>query len=328
MSRGQRAARSSPPARLEGPEDWYRDAIIYELHVRAFADSNGDGVGDFNGLTHRLDYLADLGVTAIWLLPFYPSPLRDDGYDIADYRTVHPDYGDLRQFKRLLNAAHDRNIRVITELVVNHTSDQHPWFQRARHAPAGSPERDFYVWSDHPDRYADARIIFSDFETSNWTWDPVAERLLLAPLLLPPARPQLRQPRRRGRRHRHARLLARHGRRRPAPRRRAVPPRARGHQLREPPRDPRGAQAAAQAHGRPLPGPHAAGRGQPVARGRRVVLRRRRRVPHELPLPGDAAAVHGPAPRAPHADRRHHGADARSRRPAASGRRSCATTTS
>ena len=176
MSRGERAARSAAvPSRIDGPADWYRDAIIYEAHVRAFADSNGDGIGDFRGLAQRLDYLADLGITALWLLPFYPSPLRDDGYDIADYRTVHPDYGDLRQFKRFLGAAHDRHIRVITELVVNHTSDQHPWFQRARHAPPGSPERDFYVWSDHPDRYADARVIFQDFEASNWTWDPVAE---------------------------------------------------------------------------------------------------------------------------------------------------------
>ncbi len=171
-SRGRHGRRRA--ARSVGPEDWYRDAIIYELHVRAFADSNGDGIGDFSGLAQRLDYLADLGVTAIWLLPFYPSPLRDDGYDIADYRTVHPDYGDLRSFRRFLAAAHARNIRVITELVVNHTSDQHPWFQRARRAPPGSPERDFYVWSDDADRYADARVIFSDFETSNWTWDPVA----------------------------------------------------------------------------------------------------------------------------------------------------------
>ena len=175
MSRGQRTARStSLPTRVDGPPDWYRDAIIYELHVRAFADSNDDGIGDFNGLAGRLDYLADLGVTAIWLLPFYPSPLRDDGYDIADYRTVHPDYGDLRQFRRFLAAAHDRKIRVITELVVNHTSDQHPWFQAARRAPAGSPDAEFYVWSDTTDRYADARVIFQDFEQSNWTWDPAA----------------------------------------------------------------------------------------------------------------------------------------------------------
>ena len=172
MPSPSRPGRSTP--RPEGPLDWYKDAVIYELHVRAFADSNGDGVGDFTGLSHRLDYLADLGVTAIWLLPFYPSPLRDDGYDIADYHRVNPDYGDIRAFQRFLTAAHERGIRVITELVVNHTSDQHPWFQRARRAPAGSPERDFYVWSDRADRYADARIIFQDFETSNWTWDAEA----------------------------------------------------------------------------------------------------------------------------------------------------------
>jgi len=168
----------APPAATPTPEesDWYRDAVIYELHVRAFADSNGDGIGDFTGLTRKLDYLAELGVTAIWLLPFYPSPLRDDGYDIANYDTVHPDYGDLRAFKRFLGAAHDRGMRVITELVVNHTSDLHPWFQRARKAPAGSAERNYYVWADQPDRYADARVIFSDFESSNWTWDPVAEQ--------------------------------------------------------------------------------------------------------------------------------------------------------
>ncbi len=154
--------------------EWYRDAVIYELHVRAFADGNGDGIGDFTGLLHRLDHLSDLGVTAIWLLPFYPSPLRDDGYDIADFTGVHPAYGDLRTFKRVLAEAHHRDLRVITELVLNHTSDQHDWFQRARRAPVGSPERDFYVWSDDPGRYSDARIIFGDFETSNWTWDPVA----------------------------------------------------------------------------------------------------------------------------------------------------------
>jgi maltose alpha-D-glucosyltransferase / alpha-amylase len=155
-------------------DDWFRDAVIYELHVRAFADSDGNGTGDFDGLTSRLDYLSDLGVTALWLLPFYPSPLRDDGYDIADYRAVNRDYGTLRSFRRFLAAAHDRNLKVITELVINHTSDQHPWFERARTAPPGSPHRDFYVWSDDPTRWSDARIIFQDFESSNWTWDPVA----------------------------------------------------------------------------------------------------------------------------------------------------------
>ncbi len=160
---------------LEQHPQWYKDAIIYEVHVRAFHDSNGDGIGDFRGLKQKLDYLQDLGVTAIWLLPFYPSPLRDDGYDIADYHNIHPDYGTLSDFREFLDAAHDRGLRVITELVVNHTSDQHPWFQRARRAAPGSPERDFYVWSDSPQKYQEARIIFQDFEHSNWAWDPVAE---------------------------------------------------------------------------------------------------------------------------------------------------------
>jgi len=153
---------------------WYKDAVIYELHVRAFHDSNGDGVGDFPGLIQKLDYLQHLGVTAIWLLPFYPSPLRDDGYDVADNRGVHPDYGTLADFQRFLGEAHARGLRVVTELVMNHTSDQHPWFQRARRAPEGSPERDFYVWSDTQERYKDTRIIFQDFEASNWSWDPLA----------------------------------------------------------------------------------------------------------------------------------------------------------
>ena len=153
---------------------WYKDAIIYQAHVKAYADSNGDGIGDFGGLMTKLDYLQSLGVTAIWLLPFYPSPLRDDGYDIADYYNVNPQYGTLDDFKAFLSEAHARGLRVITELVINHTSDQNPWFQRARRAPKGSPERDFYVWSDTADLYKDARIIFKDFEPSNWTWDAVA----------------------------------------------------------------------------------------------------------------------------------------------------------
>ncbi len=153
---------------------WWLDAVIYELHIRAFADSNADGIGDIPGLIGRLGYLQELGVTAIWLLPFYPSPLRDGGYDIADFKKINPAYGDLRSFRRLLDEAHRRGLRVITELVFNHTSDQHPWFQRARTSPAGSRWRDFYVWSDTMDRYRDARVIFQDFETSNWSWDPVA----------------------------------------------------------------------------------------------------------------------------------------------------------
>jgi len=154
---------------------WYKDAIIYEVHVRAFYDSEDDGMGDFRGLTRKLDYLQDLGVNTIWLLPFFPSPWRDDGYDISSYTDVHPAYGTLRDFQTFLKQAHRRGIRVITEVVLNHTSDQHPWFQRARRSPPGSRWRDFYVWSDSPDKYPDARIIFKDFETSNWTWDPLAK---------------------------------------------------------------------------------------------------------------------------------------------------------
>jgi maltose alpha-D-glucosyltransferase/alpha-amylase len=161
---------------LESDPQWYKDAIIYELHVRAFADSDADGIGDFRGLAGKMDYLQDLGVTAVWLLPFYPSPLKDDGYDIADYTQVHPSYGTLKDFRLFLKEAHARGLRVITELVLNHTSDEHPWFQRARRSPPGSPAREFYVWSDDPERYKEARIIFKDFEHSNWAWDHLAKQ--------------------------------------------------------------------------------------------------------------------------------------------------------
>ncbi len=157
-------------------DDWYHDAVIYQLHVRSFFDANDDGIGDFSGLTSKLDHLQELGVTAVWLLPFYPSPLRDDGYDIADYTAINPDYGDLRQFKRFVREAHARGLKVITELVINHTSDQHPWFKRAVKAPKGSRERDFYVWSDTPEKWPDVRIIFEDFETSNWQWHGEAQQ--------------------------------------------------------------------------------------------------------------------------------------------------------
>ena len=155
---------------------WYKDAIIYELHVRAFKDSNSDGIGDFPGLLEKIDYLQDLGVTCLWLLPFFPSPLKDDGYDISDYLNVHPMYGTIEDFRTFLAAAHDRDIQVMIELVVNHTSDQHPWFQSARQAPRDSPERNFYVWSDTEEKYKQSRIIFSDTERSNWSWDPVAKQ--------------------------------------------------------------------------------------------------------------------------------------------------------
>ncbi|MBK5255769.1 MAG: maltose alpha-D-glucosyltransferase, partial [Vicinamibacteria bacterium] len=169
-------------AAVPGPDDaisddplWYRDAVIYQLNVKAFLDTNDDGMGDFKGVTAKLDYVKELGVNTIWLMPFYPSPLRDDGYDISEYEDVHPHYGSLDDFKEMLNEAHKRGLRVITELVINHTSNEHPWFKAARNAPPGSPERDFYVWSDTDQKYLGTRIIFTDTETSNWTWDPVAK---------------------------------------------------------------------------------------------------------------------------------------------------------
>ncbi len=163
------------PAGLAPNPLWYREAVIYEIPIRSYCDSNGDGWGDIPGLITKLDYLQDLGVTALWLLPFYPSPMRDGGYDIADYTSVSPQYGTLDDFKRLLDEAHRRGLRIITELVVNHTSKDHPWFERARRSPPGSAARDYYVWSDTPDKFTDARIIFKDFETSNWAWDPEAK---------------------------------------------------------------------------------------------------------------------------------------------------------
>src|SRR4051794_40766432 len=165
----------SKPLPLENDPLWYQDAIIYEVHVRAFFDQSGDGMGDFAGLTQKLDYLQDLGVTAVWVLPFCPSPWKDDGYDISDYANVHPAYGTLRDFQNFLKEAHARGLRVISELVLNHTSDQHAWFQRSRRAAAGARGRNYYVWSDSPELYKEARIIFKDFEASNWTWDPVAK---------------------------------------------------------------------------------------------------------------------------------------------------------
>jgi maltose alpha-D-glucosyltransferase / alpha-amylase len=164
-------------APADAPPDaarWYKDAIIYQLHIKAFYDSNADGMGDFRGLTEKLDYIRDLGVNTIWLLPFYPSPLRDDGYDVADYRNVNPLYGTRADFQHFVREAHKHELRVITELIVNHTSDQHPWFQAARRAPKGSNKRDYYVWSDDPTKYSGTRIIFTDTEKSNWAWDEVA----------------------------------------------------------------------------------------------------------------------------------------------------------
>jgi maltose alpha-D-glucosyltransferase / alpha-amylase len=174
VTRARLHSRRSPAGGLAPDPQWYREAVIYEIPIRAFCDSSGDGIGDLPGLTSKLDYLTDLGVTAIWLLPFYPSPMRDGGYDIADYTSVDPVLGTVEDFRGLLAEAHARGIRVITELVINHTSRDHPWFQQARRSPPGGAARDFYVWSDQPTGYREARIIFNDFETSNWSWDPVA----------------------------------------------------------------------------------------------------------------------------------------------------------
>ena len=206
---------------------WHKDAIFYELHVRAFKDGNDDGIGDFIGLTSQLDYLKELGVDCLWLLPFFKSPLRDDGYDVSDYRAIHPDYGTMADFERFLEAAHARGLRVIADLVMNHTSDQHAWFQAARRSPE-SPFRDYYVWSDTDQGYRDARIIFVDTESSELVLGPGRQGLLLAPLLPPPARSELRQSRRPGGDARHHDLLARQGPRRLPVRRRALPLRAGG----------------------------------------------------------------------------------------------------
>jgi maltose alpha-D-glucosyltransferase/alpha-amylase len=163
-----------PKSQLTKDPLWYKDAVIYQLHVKSFFDANGDGIGDFAGLNAKLDYIESLGVNAIWLLPFYPSPRKDDGYDIAGYYAVSPDYGSVAEFKDFVAAAHARGIRVIIELVINHTSDQHPWFKKARESRPDSAARNYYVWSDTDKKYADTRIIFVDTEKSNWTWDPVA----------------------------------------------------------------------------------------------------------------------------------------------------------
>jgi maltose alpha-D-glucosyltransferase / alpha-amylase len=310
------------------PDDphWYRDAVIYELHVRSFADSNGDGIGDFAGLTAKLDYLQDLGVTALWLLPFYPSPLRDDGYDIADYTAINPDYGTMRQFKRFVKEAHDRGLKVITELVINHTSDQHPWFQRAVKAPKGSR---------------------SATSTSGATPRPLARR----PHHLRGLRDLELDLARRGRSSTTGTASST-----TSPTSTSTTPRCSeavkdvldfwaetgvdGMRLDAIPylfeRDGTNGENLPETHEflkelratSTAPGPDVPRRGQPVARGRRRLLRRRRRVPHELPLPADAAAVHGGAPGGPLPDRRHPAADPGDPRGTASGASSCATTTS
>ena len=284
---------SVPPEKTESPSPvtndslWYKDAVIYQLHVKSFYDSGhsgDDGVGDFEGLISKLDYIAELGVNVIWLLPFYPSPRRDDGYDISDYCGVHPEYGTVDDVRRFIEEAHSRGIRVITELVINHTSDQHPWFQRARHAPPGSPERDFYVWSDTDKAYAGTRIIFLDTEKSNWTWDEEAKAYYWHRFYSHQPDLNFDNPAGAGRVPGRAALLAGHGRRWAQARRRPLSRRARRHQQRKPPRDARHSQTHSRRGRRPLHGPRASRRGQPVARRRPTIFRRRRRMPHAVPL--------------------------------------------
>ncbi len=285
-------------------------------------------MGDFRGLIAKLDYLQELGATAIWLLPFYPSPMRDDGYDIADYFDVNPHYGSLADFQAFLGAAHERGLRVITELVINHTSDQNPWFQASRRAAPGSSERELYVWSDSPEKYKDARIIFKDFETSNWSWDPIAKAYYWHRFYSHQPDLNFDNPGSARDGGEGARFLAGHGRRRSAARCHSLSLRARGDELRKPARDARLPEAIACAHGGKIPRPHAPSRGQSVAGRRGQILRRGRRVAHEFPFPAHAADVHGAANGGSFSDHRHPRADAGDSRQTASGRCSCATTTS
>ncbi len=299
--------------------------------MRAFYDSNSDGSGDLRGLTEQLDYLKWLGVDCLWLPPFYDSPLRDGGYDIRDFYKVLPEFGTVDDFVALLDAAHRRGIRVITDLVMNHTSDSHEWFQESRRNPDG-PYGDYYVWSDTSQQLRRRANHLRRHRGVELDVRPGAAAVLLAPVLLAPTRPQLRQPGRAGSDARRAAVLARPRHRRLPAGRGALPVRARGHQLREPARDARVPQALPQGHRRRVPRPGAAGRGEPVARRRRRVLRRsrhrRRRMPHGVPLPADATHFHGGAPRVAVPDLGDPRPDPGRSRTWRSGASSCATTTS
>src|SRR5581483_2201435 len=272
MSRYPNGMPQSPSHR-----DWYKDAIFYEVPIRSFSDSNADGIGDLPGLTARLDYIQALGVDCIWLLPFYPSPLKDDGYDISDFRDIHPDYGTLRDFRAFLKAAHGRNIKVIADLVLNHTSDQHPWFQEARRSPT-SPHRG---------------------------------TALLASVLQPPARSQLRKPQGPPRDPRRRLVLAQPGPRRVSLRCRSVPFRTRGNELREPARDAPVSQRASGPRRPPFSRRCAPRGSQPMARRRASVFRRRRRISHGVSLSAHAAPLHGAPPGGPDSHHRNPCADAR-----------------
>ena len=306
---------------------WFKRAVFYEIHIRGFFDGNDDGSGDFRGLIDKLDYLEWLGVDCLWLLPMYESPLRDGGYDISNFFALHPDYGSVDDFREFVEQAHQRGMRVIADLVMNHTSADHPWFQESR-TDQTNPKHDWYVWSDTDERYPEARVIFIDSRAVELDARPAARRVLLAPLLPPPAGSQLRQPGGAGGDARGAALLARPRHRRLPARRRALPLRAGRDERREPPRVARVPEARSRRGRRALPRPLAARRGEPVAGGRRRLLRRRRRVPDVLPLPGHAADVHGAAARGRDADLRDPRPHAEDPRTTASGASSSATTTS
>ena len=267
---------TTEPSTLSDQPEWFKSAVFYEVLVRSFKDSNGDGVGDFQGLIEKLDYLEWLGVDCLWIPPFFSSPLRDGGYDVADYTNILPEIGTVEDFHTFLDAAHARGIRVIIDFVMNHTSDAHPWFQASREDPDG-PYGDFYVWSDTDELYEDARDHLRRHRAVELDLGPGPPAVLLAPVLLPPARPQLRQPPGARRDPRGGVVLVRHGPGRLPPRRGALPLRARGHQRREPQGDARVPQEGAAVRRRAVPGQGPAGRGQPVARRRRRLLRRQDR---------------------------------------------------
>ena len=262
-----------PIAGSEKDREWYKRAVFYEVLVRAFADSNGDGTGDLRGLIDKLDYLSWLGVDCLWLPPFYDSPLRDGGYDISDYRKVLPEFGTVEDFVALLDAAHERGIRVITDLVMNHTSDAHPWFQESRRHPDG-PYGDYYVWRDDDTGYPDARIIFVDTEPSNWTFDPVRKQYFWHRFFSHQPDLNFENPAVGDEMIDILRFWLDLGHRRVPAGRGALPVRGGGHQRREPAADPRIPQAVPQGDRRRVPQRDAAGRGQPVAGRRRRLLRR------------------------------------------------------
>ena len=288
---------------------WYKDAIFYEVYPRGFHDANGDGDGDLTGLTAKLDYLQELGIDCLWLMPIYASPLKDDGYDIADFRQIHPTIGTVADFETLTKAAHARGIRIIADLVVNHTSDQHPWFQEARRDPT-SPRRNYYVWSDTDQLYQGTRIIFRDTETSNWTWDPVARQYFWHRFYS--HQPDLNFDNPLVKKEMLDVMAFWLDRGIDGFRVDAVPYliEREGTNCENLPETHEFLKEMRQFVDARYPGTSAPGRGQPVALRPPPLLRQWRRVSHGLQLPIDAATLHGHPPRGPAADCRHHQPDA------------------